>query len=246
MLGISVFTGVAMLFIFKATSDQDGIRRAKNLVKGHFLAIRLYKDEVSLMMNTMKNIILSNLLYMRKSLRPMLFLTLPVGFILVQLGSRYEYRPLRVGEASIVTLRVADRNIDPMLIELDLPAGLVSEIPAVRALEAGEISWRIRAQAPGDFQLLFKYADQEVSKTLFATDQLRPLAAEVASDNIGVKFMNPAEASLPAASFASLVSVEYPKRDFEMLGASMHWLVAFFVISLIAAFGLKGFVGVEV
>ena len=246
LLVISAITGVGMLFVFKATSDQKGIKRAKNLVKGHFLAIRLYKDEVSLMFNTMKNILFSNAAYMRKSLRPMLFLFLPVGMIMVQLGSRYEYRPLRVGESTLVSLRVTNADIDLMSVELELPKDVVLEVPPVRALELREVTWRMHAQQPGSYKLAFRYGEQKVEKTLYAIDELEPLATRISKNNIEVKFLNPSEGSLPRTSFASLISVKYPGRKFQMFGINVHWLLAFFVTSLIAAFALKGLVGVEV
>ncbi len=246
MLVISFVTGVVMLVIFKATSDQSGIKRAKNLVKGHFLAIRLYKDDIGLMLDTMKNIIVSNLLYMKQSLRPMLFLLIPVGIVLVQLGIRYEYRPLNVGEKTIVSLRVEDESVELNQVRLDLPTGLVLDMPPVRVEQLREVNWRIRATKPGSYNLSFKYGDSVVDKHLLVEDGLVPIAAQVASNNIAVTLMNPPESSLPETAFASMVSISYPRREFDFLGMNVHWLVAFFVLSLVAAFGFKGIMGVEV
>ncbi len=134
MLVVSFVTGIVMLFVFKATSDQIGIKKAKNLVKGHFLAIRLYRDDITLMFVTMKNIIMSNLLYMKKSFRPMLFLIIPVGVILIHLGTRYEFRPFKVGETIIVSIRLDDKIQDLNLnnVVFELPDGLTSDMPPVR------------------------------------------------------------------------------------------------------------------
>lgn len=246
ILCVSILTGVAMLFIFKATSDQGGIKRAKNLVKGHFLAIRLYKDDLGLMFETMKNIIVSNLLYMSKSLRPMLFLTIPMGIILVQLGTRYEYRPLHVGETTVISMRIEDPAVRLDEVEIELPDGLLLDMPPLRIESLRELNWRIRAEKAGSFELGFKRGEATVHKQLLVQEALTPVAAEIARSNIGVKLMNPSEASIPQAAFASVIGIDYPKRDLEVFGISMHWLVAFFVISLVAAFSLKGIVGVEV
>lgn len=245
MLVISFVTGILMLFVFKATSDQKGIKRAKNLVKGHFLAIRLYKDDISLMFETIKNILLSNLLYMKQSVRPMLFLLVPVGIVLIQLGTRYEYRPLRIGETTVLSLKLnEDVQLDE--VRLDLPEGLSLEIPPVRIETQKEISWRIKANASGVFNLAVKYRGQVADKQLAVVDELVPVSAQIASNDLGVAVMNPDEHSLTDASFASLASVVYPTREFDFFGMEMHWLVAFFVFSLIAAFAFKGLLGVEV
>jgi uncharacterized membrane protein (DUF106 family) len=248
MLTISSVTGVFMLIIFKATSDQKGIKKAKNLVKGHFLAIRLYRDDFSVMIDTMKNIIKSNLLYMKKSLRPMLFLLIPVGLVLFQIGTRYEFRPLRVGESTIVTLKMMETSAfdDLAGVELALPQGIAFEMPPVRIPQNGEVSWRIRVEKPGVHELIFRCNGQTLTKQLHAVDALVPVAAEIASDDIVVTLMNPGEESLGSAGFASFVGVEYPRRPFQVAGFEMHWLIAFFVISLVAAFSLKGLLGVEV
>lgn len=245
LLVISIVTGIAMLFVFKATSNQSGIKQAKNLVKGHFLAIRLYKDDIGLMFNTMKNIMVSNLLYMKQSLRPMLFLLVPTGLILIQLGVRYEYRPLHAGESTIVSLTLDDgANIDD--VELRLPDGLFLEIPPVRIKQLREINWRVKAGKPGKYTLAFAHSSEIVEKRLLVVDKLVPVASKIASDDFSVALLNPSESSLPVSSFAASVSVVYPFREFEFAGFGTHWLIAFFVVSLVAAFGLKGFLGVEV
>ncbi len=247
MLVISFLAGITMLFIFKATSDQAGIKKAKNLFKAHFLAIRLYRDDLSLMMETMKNIVLGNFGYMKKSLRPMLFLIVPVAIIIIQLGTRYEYRPLRVGETTVVSL-ILDKHESGSLndVVLELPDGLSLDIPPVRIDQLREINWRIKIERSGVFDIVFRSDNKTVKKRLQVVDSLSPLASRIARDDFQTALLNPGESSLQNSSFASMVSISYPKREFQFLGISIHWLVAFFVFSLIAAFACKGFLGVEV
>jgi hypothetical protein len=40
--------------------------------------------------------------------------------------------------------------------------------------------------------------------------------------------------------------VAYPHRELRFLGITVHWLIAFFVISVAAGFALKGAFGIEV
>ncbi|MFQ5706554.1 MAG: hypothetical protein ACE5HO_03845 [bacterium] len=247
MAVVSFVTGIVMLFVFKATSDQAGIKKAKNVVKAHFLAIRLYRDDISLMFETMKNIIVSNLLYMKKSLRPMLFLIIPVGLILIQLGSRYEYRPLRVGERTVLTLRL-DRTAtleDLSAVEMELPAGLSVETPPVRIEQLQEIDWRIKAEQPGSYEVAFKLAGRSVKKRIDVVDRLISVAPQIARGKFSTTLMNPAEPSVPKSASVFSIGLVYPKREFKLLGMHMHWLVAFFVLSLVFGFAFKGVLGVE-
>jgi len=247
MIFISFITGIAMLFIFKRTSDQDGIKMAKNHVKAHFLAIRLYKDDLKVMMETMKNILLSNLLYMKKSLRPMLFLIVPMAIILIQIAARYEHRPLRVGESTIVTLTVdKQKAVNLYDVELELPDAFSLDIPPVRVMQLRQINWRITAKKPGIYDLIFKSNNREVKKRIQIENGLKPVSPSVAQDQIAVTLLNPAESSLPAESFASAISVIYPEREFHFLGFNFHWLIAFFIFSMVSAFSFKSFLGVEV
>jgi len=110
MLFISFVSGIVMLLIFKVTSDQSGIKTAKNKVRGHFLAIRLYRDDLGLMFGTVKSLFVSNFLYLKKAFRPMLFLMIPVGIILIHIAGRYENRPLQVGETTVLSLRLNDET----------------------------------------------------------------------------------------------------------------------------------------
>jgi uncharacterized membrane protein (DUF106 family) len=47
MTVVSFLTGFLMLFIFRFTSNQEGIRRTKNRIKAHLLELRLFKDSMS-------------------------------------------------------------------------------------------------------------------------------------------------------------------------------------------------------
>ncbi|MFQ5770826.1 MAG: hypothetical protein ACE5HX_09830 [bacterium] len=247
MLVASFLTGIVMLLIFKTTSDQEGIKKAKNLVKAHFLAIRLYRDDLSLMFGTMKNILLSNLHYMQKSLRPMMFLILPVGLILIHLGTRYEYRPFKVGETTILSLRLDRKTTLAQLgaIKLELPEGLSTEIAPVRIEELNEINWRIKAEKPGKYELVFNLDGKRIKKRLQVVNQLVAVTSRISRDSFTTTLMNPGEPSLPGSLPVTAISVAYPKRDFKLLGITMHWLVAFFVLSLIFGFSFKGILGVQ-
>lgn len=247
MLGVSFLTGIIMLFIFKVTSDQAGIRKAKNHVKAHFLAIRLYRDDISLMLDTMKNIFLSNFYYMKKSLKPMMFLILPVALILIHLGTRYEHRPLKVGESTILSLRLEKNTTLAQLnsIKLELPESLSCDAPPVRIEQLNEINWRIKAEKPGNYELAFSLEGKTIKKRLQVVDELVAVTSRVARGSFTTTLMNPAEPSLPGSVPVAFITVDYPKRDFNLLGFNLHWLVAFFVLSLVFGFSFKGVLGVE-
>jgi len=247
MIVISFLTGIVMLLIFKVTSDQKGIKRAKDLVKAHFLAIRLYRDDISLMFETMRNILASNVGYIKQSMRPMLFLIVPVALILVQLGVRYEFRPLQVGESTVLTLRLQDNaTLDDLKnVELDLPDGLTLAAPPVRIETLQEISWRIEAGKTGVYDVGIRLGDKRVEKRIHVVAELVQVTPRVAND-LTTPLMFPGERTLDNTTFAAAISLNYPRRDFTFFGLEIHWLIVFFVLSVVFGFAFKNVMGVEV
>jgi hypothetical protein len=54
----------------------------------------------------------------------------------------------------------------------------------------------------------------------------------------------PAEENLPKGSPVVSISVQYPEATVSLLGWRVHWMVAFFVLSIVFAFALRGRFGV--
>lgn len=253
LMAISVITGILMLLVFRHTSDQKGIKRAKNLVKAHFLAIRLYKDDFSQMLSTMKNILVSNGLYMSKSVRPMLFMLIPVGLILIQLDSRYEHRPFRVGESAIVTVRASATAAQPAgdlqalsRLSLVVPSEITVETQALRIAERGEVCWRIRMEKAGAFDLQIQSGDRQYDKRIYVSDDLIALSPEKQRTGFVAALFNPAETAIPANTPLESIVVTCPKRALSLGGVEFQWLLGFFVMSLVAGFSLKGVFKVEI
>ena len=56
---------------------------------------------------------------------------------------------------------------------------------------------------------------------------------------------NTDESSLPTSGPFLAIEMSYPKREFDMLGFELHWLLSFFLLSLISGFAFKRFLRVE-
>ena len=112
LLIVSAVVGVIMVLIFKYTSNQDGIKGAKDKMSAYLMEIRLFKDDMRLMFAAQGRILRTNLTYMRYAVTPMLFMIVPVVLIIAQLAVRYADRPLRPGESALVTLKLAESSFD--------------------------------------------------------------------------------------------------------------------------------------
>ena len=55
---------------------------------------------------------------------------------------------------------------------------------------------------------------------------------------------NPGER--PLSGDLKAIEVKYPNRQNKLFGLGVHWMITFFVVSLVAAFALKGVLKTEV
>ena len=249
LLVVSVITGVVMLFIFGKTSNQKMITAAKNRLWAYIMEMWLFRNEPRVMFSSIGNIAKSNLVYLRHSLRPLLFLIVPVLLIMVQLGIRYGHAPLSAGEETIVSVHLADGvRATEADIEL-LPTEGVRVVSAPLRIDAkGEIDWRIAVEGCGTGKLRFRTPDGTVEKRIAACgrDKLTKIGAVKARANSWNAFLYPTEPPLPGDSVIESITLDYPARDDLLFGLNVHWLIVFFIVSVAAGFGLKGVFGIEV
>jgi hypothetical protein len=237
LVALSVITGVVMLLIFGKTSNQSAIRSAKGRLKAHIAEIWL--------LHTGR--------YFAHSLRPLLFVFIPVMLILVMLGARYEHRPFRAGERAIVAVHVSDPAwASGDRVTLTGTDGVAVSSAPLRIPARGEIDWEIRAQAPGTHSLTLQTPAGTETKQVFVAPgdgptPLTPIAA-ARGRAFSSRFLEaPVEAPLAASSgLRSIDVLGWPKRELTMFGLKVNWLLGFFVISLVAGFAVKDLFGVEV
>lgn len=247
LIVISIVTGVVMLVIFGKVTNQAALRTVRGLIVASIIEIWLFKDRPLLMFGAMGRILRHNLNYLRHSAVAIPLLFIPVILIMVQLGVRYSHRPLHPAEEAIVVVKLdGDRPAAGSDIALVVPEGLDLVTPALRLEDEGEINWRIKAGAPGTYDLVFKGSGFEVSKQVVVVEnsfmKLAPVRAKAASLDF---FLYPAERPLPKDSPLRSIELTYPAAS---LGATVLfpvWLWIFFLVSIAAGFALKGVFKVE-
>ncbi|MBI1354598.1 MAG: hypothetical protein GC160_09650 [Acidobacteria bacterium] len=247
---LSVLIGIGMLWVFGATSNQKAIERAKKKMQAYLLELRLYGDDPALLFKAQRDLILSNLRYMGLMLVPALYLTIPMVVLLFHLDAIYGIRSLEPGERVVLTMQAAGRlTPNTPIPELSTPDGFVAETPAVRALEDGQYSWRLRADKPGHGELGFKWMGSDFTKSLDAGsldagESLRYVSPRRESSLWG-SIESPGEDPLSVKNL-DWIEVRYPGKEIALGSLSLHWLVWFLVISMVSAYALKGFFGVTI
>jgi hypothetical protein len=228
----SVLAGVAMLWVFRVTSDQRAIKALKRRRSAYLLEMRLFGDEPSLIWRAQKALVAANLRYIVLMMRPFVVLIAPMILLFVQLDAIYGKRPLAVGEAALITVQVDGEPAEAPPIAA--PEGLAVEGPPVRAIEDRQIVWRVRPKHPLDGGV--KIGGQE--KRIVAGEGTKYLAARRVR-SWGDWFWEPVESRLPEGP-VRWIEVSYPSSGVRGLGVELHWLIWFFAISMIAALALRG------
>ena len=237
----SVAGGIVALIVYKYVSNQGGIQRAKNAIKVHLLEIRLFKEDIAVVLGSTARILWKNALYLGHNILPMLVMIVPMMTILFQLEARYAFDPLPVGSVNLLIVKLDGRQPGvpdtatglAEAVRLEIPAGLSLDAPPVRTSE-GEIAWRLRAERPGDHVVSIHVGDEIVEKRIAVGGPPRK-----------VPVLYPGEPGLPAPSPVYSARLSYPERDLGWLpGGEMGVLATFFGLSILSGFALKGLFGV--
>ncbi len=248
MIIISLLTGLLMLFIYKFTSNQEGIKNIKNKIKAHLLELRLFKDSLSISLKAQGNILRANFKYIGYSLKPLLVMIIPVLLILIQLDFWFGYDSFDPKQKTILRVELME-NVPIMdaVIDIKPGSGIVLETPPLRIIESNEINWRIRAEEIGVHGITILVDGQEFTKNIsIGQNKLSRISPLRTSKNFIREVFNPNESPLPKNSPIKYIEITYPSNKMNLFGLKIHWLIAYFALSLIIGFSLKGFFKVEI
>jgi uncharacterized membrane protein (DUF106 family) len=238
---VSLVTAVVVVLAFRATSNQQGLADVKRRMAAALFEIRLFNDDLGAVFRAQGELLRHNATYLRLSLVPMLWMIVPIAFVVAQLDARYGYAGLKLGEP--VLLKVALRDgVTPTSggdATLEAPPQVSVLTPAVWFPSSNEIVWRIRPEASGAYELTARIDGESLTKSVDATEQVvRRSPVRVAPGWIA-QFMNPSERPLPNGAAATAISVPYARRTIRILGWDADWLIVFFVVSTVFAWLLR-------
>jgi uncharacterized membrane protein (DUF106 family) len=262
LLAISLLTGILMLWLFGKVSDQEVIKVVRDRIRGNLIAIRLFGDNLRLLGRLQGRVLRQTLTFLRHAFVPMLVLLVPVLLILIQLNLRFAERPLEPDEIALVKVEVRDPAVFDQRLTLEAPEGITVETPVVRArvieesfwrelfrkpLETRpEVSWRIRADAPGRYQLVVHVGGEAVEKELLVGTGWGATPARRTGKGFLDLLLWPGEPPIDAASPVARIEVTYPALDLALFGWGMNWIVFFFVVSILFGYACRRPLGVEI
>lgn len=247
LLPISLATAVVLLLIFKRTSNQDAITAVKARITAGLFEIRLFNDDLRTMFRSQGGILRNSLTYMRLSLVPMLWTLPPLVLVIAQLQFHYGYEGFRPGQTTQlqVVLKPDAIPAGKPKIGIDAAEGIRIVEPGVWVPSLREMSWRVDVESPGSYSLDIGLAGDTVAKLLDATEGV-VRRSPIRSRGFLDELLYPAEPALPKDGPFESITIDYEDAEISILGFGLHWLIWFFVISIVFAFALRKPFGVQI
>jgi uncharacterized membrane protein (DUF106 family) len=245
---MSLLVGILMLVIFRYTSNQGAIRETKNKIRAYIFELRLFKDELSIVLSAQKKIFTYNMKYMSYALKPMLFMMVPLALVLIQLEGWYGFKALIPQETAVVSLKLSEGGAEVMnKVTMRAAPGLEIDSPALRIPSEKEVNWRIRAKELGSHNLTFNVVDYSFNKEVVVSDKglKRVTPASFRSEFWNFVF-NPGEKAIPNNPYVEEITVSYPINSIKVYKWGLHWLVVILALSIVFGFALKGLFKVEI
>jgi hypothetical protein len=158
----------------------------------------------------------------RQAALPVALMAVPVLIALAQLEGRCGRRPLRVGEAALITVRVRPgQRLDAAApLGLDPGVALALETAALRLPATGEGGWRGGGPGPGLHAVTVRVGEQAALKQVAVGQQLRRVSPVRTGAGWWALLRHPGEPPLDAGGGILEVAVDYPRR---WLGPGGWW-----------------------
>lgn len=242
---VSLVIGLVMVVLFGYTSDQKAIGIAKDQLKAHLLAVRLYRDQIPVVMGSYGKILRGTGRYLKLAFMPLLYVIVPITLLMVQIDRYLGQTPLPVNAPFLMTahLTSGDTLND---VTLDLPPEITMTAPAVHVTDGNEIVWRLAGAKDGKYSVKISIHGQSVEKSVFIGNDLPRISTIRLRGQFWSRFFSSAEPALPENSTIDSISINYPDRNIDIAGYGMNWIWLFFILSMIAGFIFKELLGIKI
>ena len=243
LLPISLVVTVFALLVFKWTSNQDALERVKEKIQAGIFEIRLFNDDMRAILRAQGSILVQVLKQFALMVVPLLWMLVPFAILIPQLQFHYGYEGLPLEQPVLfkVTLKgEADPSAPNPGFELDAPAGVRVETPAIWVPARNEVMWRVAPVTAGSYILEVRDgAGHAMTKTLVASDEVvRRSPVRVSGFWWQIAF--PAEPPLPADGPFEEASLPYPDTEVSLFGWELQWLYVFLILTIVFGFALRG------
>src|SRR5208283_2722826 len=217
---VSLVVGLLMVVLFGYTSDQKAIGIAKDQLKAHLLAVRLYRDQIPVVMGSYGKILRGTGRYLKLAFKPLLYVIIPITLLIVQMDRYLGQTPLPVNAPFLLTAQFngSDGLND---VTLDLPPEITMTAPPVHVSAENEIVWRLAGSKEGKYEVKVAAAGQTGAKAVCVGNDLPRISTIRLRGHFWERMFASAEAALPENSPIESISINYADRNIEIAGYGM-------------------------
>jgi len=234
-----------MLLVFGRFSNQKQLKKAKARLQAHVLSVRLFQDQLKVVLKAYPRILGGVLGYLRHALKPAALLFVPLLVLTVVLEPYFGYEPLKAEENFLITAKV-EKPEQLEAVKLELPPGLRETAPPVHVLAEREIVWRVMADVPGRFNVNIQLDGQSYTKTLMVGEGLARVTTGRWRAGFWDHLFDASESMLPRGAPLAAIEVGYSPRLINLGLVEWNWIIVLFFAAIIAALLLKKPFGVEI
>ena len=246
---VSLVVGLVMVVLFGYTSDQKAIGIAKDQLKAHLLAVRLYRDQIPVVMGSYGKILRGTGRYLKLAFKPLLYVIIPITLLMVQIDRYLGQTPIPLNAPFLLTvhLTASDAQNDALnSLTLGLPSEITMTAPPVHIPETDDVVWRLSASAPGKYEVKVATGGQSAGKTVSIGSDLPRISTIRLRGQFWERMLSSAEPALPDSSPIESIAINYPDRNIEIAGYGMNWIWMFFILSMVAGFIFKELLGIQI
>lgn len=242
---LSIVIGLLMVVLFGYTSNQKAIKIAKDQLKAHLLAVRLFQDQLHVVVSSYGRILRGTGRYLKLAFMPLLYVIIPITLLVVQLDRYLGSTAISKDSPFLMTVRLS--NADALNdVSLDLPPELTMTAPAVHVPAAREVVWRLAASQEGVYEIKVVASGESMAKTVRVASELARVSPVRLREHFWERMFMSSESALPENSPVEAIAINYPERNIEIAGYEMNWIWLFFIFSMIAGFIFKELLGIQV
>jgi hypothetical protein len=234
-----------MVVLFGYTSDQKALKVAKDQLKAHLLAVRLFRDQLPVVAGSYAKILRGTGRYLRLAFMPLLYVIIPITLLIVQMDRCLGSTAISTNTPFLLTVRTDGAEAMNSL-SVDLPTEITLTAPAVHVAAENEVVWRLAASRDGEYEIRIVAGADRVTKKVRVSSELARVSAVRLRGHFWERLFTSGESELPASSAVESIAINYPERNIEIAGYEINWIVLFFVLSMIAGFLFKELLGIQI
>ena len=255
---VSLVVGLLMVVLFGYTSDQKAIGIAKDQLKAHLLAVRLYRDQIPVVMGSYGKILRGTGRYLKLAFKPLLYVIIPITLLMVQIDRYLGATPLPTNVPFLLTVHLTGQGSIGQAsgqasasdalndVTLDLPPEIAMTAPPVHVPTGNEIVWRLVGSKEGKYEVKVTEAGQSATKAVCVGSDLPRISTIRLRGQFWQRMFSSAEPALPENSPIESISINYPDRNIEIASYGMNWIWLFFILSMVAGFIFKELLGIKI